>query len=577
MSEPVEVVSSASTDVLDLQVRAVRHGFSLRAAAVLSFATMRPIYVFTSMAGVAVAAGIGSWLAIPICYALMLLVAAVFGEMASRWPLDGSAYEWTRQLIGPRTGLLVGWAYLCSYIVFMAAISYPMAAKFYSLISVSANSQQKAVTAAALVLIATAINLAGRAYLKVVAYVAAAISLVGALVFGTILLVGHRQHPFSSLWQSPEGGAHGWSWLTGPFLIALIAVTFSAFRGTEIAAEVAEEVKDPERSVPKAMIWSLVASGAVVLYTSAALLLAIPEASTSSLGSVTDAVWTSSLVVQVNLGVGPAKVLSGLIILAFFAVLVIFQMAASRTLWTTTRDRVLPAHNFFGKLTAREGLPHRAIIAVGVVAAVLPFLTSTAAEYVLWGVAGAALLLVYLVPIIGAGFSRVRGTWHSGPWSLGGWGLPVIVVTAIALLGLITNLLWPRSVYWGPGNYAWGPIAGVAVIIITGLLISVWAFREGGIHTRHYGHVDRDLQRIRLTGASTCAVCLGELPQGSQAQWDEGAHAVVCLPCDEMADLFAGKAGATDNELTEVFMKTHLRAAEPSASTLRRIREHAAR
>jgi len=538
---------------------------------------MRPIYVFTSMAGVAVAAGIGSWLAIPICYALMLLVAVVFGELASRWPLDGSVYEWTRQLIGPRTGLLVGWAYLCSYVVFMAAISYPMSAKIYSLFSVTANSQQKAVTAAVLVLIATAINLAGRILLKIVAYVAAAISLVGALVFGTILLIGHRQHPVSALWQSPEGGAHGWSWFTGPFLIALIAVTFSAFRGTEIAAEVAEEVKDPERSVPKAMIWSLLASGLVVLYTSAALLLAIPEASTSSLGSVTDAVWSSSLVVQVNLGVGPAKILSALIILAFFAVLVIFQMAASRTLWTTTRDRVLPAHTFFGRLTARESLPYRTIIAVGVVAAVLPFLTSTSAEYVLWGVAGAALLVVYLVPVIGAGFSRARGTWQRGPWSLGAWGLPVIVLTALSLLGLVINLLWPRSVYWGPGSNAWGPITGVAVIIISGVLISVWAFRDGGIHTRHYGRVNRDLQLISLTQANTCSVCLVTLAAGSQAQWDEGTHEVTCVPCDELADLVGAKSAATDADLTAVFIKTHPNAAQPSESTLLRIRDRGRR
>ncbi len=40
-----------------------------------------------------------------------LLVCGVFGNLVSKWPLQGSVYAWSRELIGPRYGWFTGWAY----------------------------------------------------------------------------------------------------------------------------------------------------------------------------------------------------------------------------------------------------------------------------------------------------------------------------------------------------------------------------------------------------------------------------------------------------------------------------------
>ena len=572
MSELPNNDSGAPSTVPDVHVRSVRHGFSLRSASALSFATMRPLYVFSALALFA-AAGTGWWLALLICFAISFVIALVFGELASRWPLEGSVYEWTRQLYGARAALLVGWAYLCSYVVFMAALAFRVAFTVLTHFNANPNHLAIALVSAALLVLATVLNLAGRTYLKLLAVASAAVSLVICLVYGTLLL-GHSTQPISSLFSHGADGLQGSAWISGPFLIAMLYVSAFAIRGMEMTAEVAEEVRDPERNVPKAMVWSLAAAALVIIYTGAALALATPTpAAGESPASGID-------VVSATLGEGAAKLLGYAIIFAFFVALMIFQMAASRTLWITTRDRVLPAHTFFGLLTPGERLPARAIISVGIVAVILPFITSTAASYVLFGTAAAALMLAFLVPVLGILRARSAGKWIAGPWSLGSLGLPAAVVSALALIALTVNVLWPRAEVYSSGIASYGAVVGVLVILISGLFISRWAFREGGIYTRHNGHVERDLDRIRMTHSGTCALCLRPIAAGKEAQWHEESHLVVCVPCDEMSAWLEDNPNSSDSDLAAVFVdahETHASVALPSESTLRRLRDHAVR
>jgi len=89
-------------------VRSMRRGFSVWGTSALSFASIRPLIGFSLAALLIKSAGLASWLALAVLLVLMLVVAAVFGALSSRWPLEGSVASWTRQLVGPRAGLLVG-------------------------------------------------------------------------------------------------------------------------------------------------------------------------------------------------------------------------------------------------------------------------------------------------------------------------------------------------------------------------------------------------------------------------------------------------------------------------------------
>ena len=77
--------------------------FKFRSAFALSFADLSPIVgIYTVFAISLVAAGPAFLWAFPIVLIGQLFVCGVFGNLVSKWPLQGSVYAWSRELIGPR-------------------------------------------------------------------------------------------------------------------------------------------------------------------------------------------------------------------------------------------------------------------------------------------------------------------------------------------------------------------------------------------------------------------------------------------------------------------------------------------
>ncbi|CAB4943607.1 unannotated protein [freshwater metagenome] len=154
--------------------------------------------------------------------------------------------------------------------------------------------------------------------------------------------------------------------------------------------------------------------------------------------------------------------------------------------------------------------------------------------YVLGGASSVLLLLAFLVAIIGLLAALRRGTWQSGPWSMGRWLVPASVFALVTLAALAINVGWPREALFGAGLKSWRPLIVVIVVIVTGLLLNRWAFRDGGIHVRNHGHVDRDLhERIELAHTGTCSVCHRTLSPGEEVFWNPEAHVTICVACDE--------------------------------------------
>src|SRR6201981_3135685 len=86
--------------------------FKFRSAFGLSFADLSPIVgIYTVFAIGLIAAGPAFLWAFPLVLIGQLMVCGVFGNLVSKWPLQGSVYAWSRELIGPRYGWFTGWGY----------------------------------------------------------------------------------------------------------------------------------------------------------------------------------------------------------------------------------------------------------------------------------------------------------------------------------------------------------------------------------------------------------------------------------------------------------------------------------
>src|ERR1700681_2431781 len=84
--------------------------FTLSSAFSLAFAFISPIVGLYSIFSLGlVMAGPSFWFGFPIVLSAQMLVALVFGMLASRFPFEGSIYQWSRHLGGESYAWFAGW------------------------------------------------------------------------------------------------------------------------------------------------------------------------------------------------------------------------------------------------------------------------------------------------------------------------------------------------------------------------------------------------------------------------------------------------------------------------------------
>jgi len=445
----------------------LHRSFSFRSAFSLAFADVSPIVALYAIFGLGLfAAGPAFFWAFPVVLVGQLLVAAVFGELSSRWPYAGSVYQWATHLRGSRWGWAAAWSYIWGLTVALATLAYGAGGFLLSVFGVDQPGRAQSVgVAMGILVLGTAINMIGRRMLKVMVAASIICEVVGSVGLGTVLLF-NRVNPVHVLFEGFGAQSTG-AWLGGPFLLACAYVGFS-FVGFEAAGSVAEEVDEPERNVPKAIILALLCVGLVVIYTSAALLLATPNLAQVVAGASGDPV-TETLTVHF----GPAIVTPLLImfVIGFVSSFLAVQAAVSRAVFGSARDGALPGARLLASLAGRERLPVNAIGLVAVVAAVVLLLAGSRLYSVLVNMATVGFQIAFAVPVVGAAITRLRGRWVPGPFTLGRWGAPVTYLAALWLIFESVNIVWPRPAEGVPWYLTWAMLLMTGLLAVAGLVV----------------------------------------------------------------------------------------------------------
>jgi APA family basic amino acid/polyamine antiporter len=303
------------------------------------------IFVVTGI----VAGYAGSALVISMIIAgiIAFITATSFANLTTWQPVEGSVYEYGRQLISPFSGFLAGWMWMVANTFTGAAVSlgfaYYLTAAFPGLPS--------NLIAAALCLSFTALNLVGARESAGVNNVLVTIKLAVLaffVLFGALHWNAGNFIPFSPF----SSGV-----LYGSFFI------FFAYGGFARVAVVAEEVKDAKRNVPKAMLLSLGISMIVYVLVgiiAVGLLKPVALAGSGSPLSAAMGVTGNSLAVQI-VSVG------GLVATA--SVLLTAILGVSRMAYSMARRNDLPSA--LARLHSKFFTPYYAILAAGVLMAVL--------------------------------------------------------------------------------------------------------------------------------------------------------------------------------------------------------------
>ncbi len=265
-------------------------------------------------------------------------------ELAATYPQSGGTYEYGYRLLNPWFGFAAGWMFLASKLAAGGTVALGFGAYFSQLVP-SIPAQYAAVGAAILLTTANlfGIKKAGRFNTFIVA-----ITLLTLICF---VLAGISSFDLSNLTPFAPTGYFG--------IAESAALLFFAYTGYARIATLGEEVHDPKRTIPRAVIITLVVS--VVLYMSVALV------AVGSVGSTALAQNSSPLQEAAKgfplpgvfwiVGIGAAT--------AMFGVLLSQIVGISRMMFAMARRRDLPA--FLEHVTEKHAVPSYGIILTGMV------------------------------------------------------------------------------------------------------------------------------------------------------------------------------------------------------------------
>ena len=414
----------------------------------VGFTYLSPVVgVYTLFAfGLALAGPAFIW-SYPIVLVGQFLVVFTFGEVASQYPLAGGIFQWTKRLVGPRYAFMSGWMYTMALLITVAAVAYAANTYAAPLFGYDPSSLDfnlagqtfsgTTILAAVIVIVLGGIlNMLGIRRLAFLARIGVAVEIAGTVGLAVWLLLTDRHQDFGVIFQSGGAGAGGY---IGAFLAAGLAAVW-VFYGFEACGDIAEEVQDPSRKVPRAMIWTLGVGGAVSIFLVFALIIAVPDIGAVISG---DNATPIDAILAASFGDTGSKIALALILFAFVSCTIAIQGASIRLVYSFARDGMVPGSAALSRVNPRFHMPPGAVLVATIVPAIIVFLPSaTVAKIITFAVIG--IYLGFQSVVLASIIARRRGWKPSGSFNLGSWGMTVNVlaliygVSAIVILSIDT-------------------------------------------------------------------------------------------------------------------------------------------
>jgi len=392
------------------------------------------------------------------------LVALIFGEVVSQYPLAGGIYPWCRRLWGRRYAWIVSWVYLWAVIVTVTSVAEFGGGFVAALFGIEATKEVGLATAVGLLLLAMAFNYSGTHMLARVAQIGLFAELIGVVALGLYLLIFQRENDFSVFFD-PLGAGGDDAYIATFFTAALSGLFL--FYGFEACGGVAEEVDDPTRRIPRAMMLTILIGGVSGLFSYAGYVLAAPNLQEIVDGEVADPIPS---ILEDTLGVAGSKVFLVIAVMAFVSCVLSLQAAGSRLLYSSARDRMLPMSPWLAHMSPRHAVPTNALLVACVVPILICVYVYTDPDQ-LPRVTAFAVLGIYIAfqaVVLAALRQRFKGWRPAGNWNLGPAGMLVNVVALAYGIMAIFLLLRPGDT--GTWIDDWVVAVGLFVVLATGLL-----------------------------------------------------------------------------------------------------------
>jgi amino acid transporter len=367
-------------------------------------------YILAAMGG---ARCMAAWL---LAGLLAICDGLVTAELAAEMPRAGGSYIFLRESFGSG-GRLISFLFL-----FQILISAPLslasgcigfAHYLEPIIPAAGKSIPLTATAVCIVIVALLlrrIEAIGR--FSVVLWVG---------VLGTIAVIiaaglPHLKASSFAFWNAPRfDGRLGYAGLGAALIFAVYD-----YLGYYNIAYLGDEVKEPEKTIPRVIVISILAIAVLYIVMQACIISVLPyETATKSTSVVAD-------YIRALIGPRAAKWVSVMILWTAFASIFSVMLGYSRILFAAARDGNFFA--IFARLHATEAYPFVSVIFLGVITAMFVWLPLKA---VIGGILSIRAIIPFMAQIVGAVVLRVREPERRRPFRMTLYPLPAIIALGL--------------------------------------------------------------------------------------------------------------------------------------------------
>ena len=300
---------------------------------------------------IGVGAGIAGnmlWLAFIISSIIAIFTGLSYAELSSMFPRAAAEYRYTKMAFNRELfSFVIGWVLVAGTIIAASTVALGFAGYFASLFG-----GEIPVIAVSLIAVMSILNYIGIEASARFNNFAAVLEAGGLLIVVAVWLVFPPELP-ADLLEIPSGGIAS--------IITAVGIIFFAYIGFENIANLAEEVKDSRKNIPRALILSLIIS--TILY------VLVSIAAVEEVGAVALSQSDAPLTTVVSRGLGEySGILSYIALFATGNTVLIFLIAASRILYGMSESGSIAK---FFSVTDLHGTPKYAILFAGIISSAI--------------------------------------------------------------------------------------------------------------------------------------------------------------------------------------------------------------
>lgn len=390
----------------------------------------------------------------------------ITAELGTTYPEQGGLYVWVRNAFGERWAARTTWLYWINVALWMPSVYVLFAGMFAQLFIPDLSLWGQILIGILMTWVTVMIGIIALDIGKWVPNIGALMKALIMLVIGIGAFVYASQH----------GVANDFSfrnilprWDAGLYFLPVIVYNFMGF---ELMSGAGEEMQNPQRDIPRAIITAGLLIAFFYLMGTIGMLMALP---TEQLGLVTGIIDTLRILFgESGIGGFIVTILGVGALYTFLTNMVTWTMGANRTAAEAASEGELPA--FFGQLHSVNKTPVGAYVLTGVISSavlVIYGLMAATAEDLFWSLF-AFSSIVFLMPYLAMfpAFLKLRRTDANRPrpYRVPGNHLTAVLITLVCVLFILQAIVF---FIWVPGepvdwSYAIPVLAGVAVTLIVG-------------------------------------------------------------------------------------------------------------